>query len=96
MLVNYQRRGVHLLFIAILVSSALGGLELSTIDEVYDQMLEDGDLAQEEYDLIMNNPEIVTGIGMIFVALCGGMCGLIAAIPLMVSNNGLDKSSLFG
>ncbi|MBT5284362.1 MAG: hypothetical protein HOL29_00135 [Euryarchaeota archaeon] len=96
MLVNYQRRGVHLLFIAILVSSALGGLELTTIDEVYDQMLEDGDLAQEEYDLIMNNSEIVAGIGMIFVALCGGMCGLIAAIPLMVSNNGLDKSSLFG
>ena len=40
MLVNYQRRGVHLLFASILVASALSGLELTTIDEVYDQMLE--------------------------------------------------------
>jgi uncharacterized oligopeptide transporter (OPT) family protein len=98
MLVNYQRRGVHLLFIAILVFWALAGLELTTADDAdaYDQMLEDGDLSQEEYDFIIDNSGIAVKIGMIFVALCGGMCGLIAAIPLMVSNNGLDKSSLFG
>ena len=98
MLVNYQRRGVHLLFIAILVFWALAGLELTTADDAdaYDQMLEDGDLSQEEYDFIIDNSGIAVKIGMIFVALCGGMCVLIAAIPLMVSNNGLDKSSLFG
>ncbi|MDA8531200.1 hypothetical protein N9M83_04590 [Candidatus Poseidonia alphae] len=96
MLVSYQRRGVQLLFGAILVGSVLNGLELTMMDEIYDQMLDDGDLTQEEYDVISASSGLVAGIGMFFVALCGGMCALIAAIPLMVSNNGLDKSSLFG
>ena len=96
MLVSYQRRGVQLLFGAILVGSVLSGLELTMMDEIYDQMLDDGDLTQEEYDVISASSGLVAGIGMFFVALCGGMCALIAAIPLMVSNNGLDKSSLFG
>ena len=95
MLVSYQRRGVQLLFGAILVGSVLSGLELTMMDEIYDQMLDDGDLTQEEYDVISASSGLVAGIGMFFVALCGGMCALIAAIPLMVSNNGLDKSSLF-
>lgn len=96
MLVSYQRRAVQILFGAILIGTVLNALELTMIDEIYDQMLEDGDLNQEEYDVISSNSGLVAGIGMFFVALCGGMCALIAAIPLMVSNNGLDKSSLFG
>lgn len=96
MLVSYQRRGVQLLFGAILVGSVLSGLELTMMDEIYDQMLDDGDLTQDEYEVISASSGLVAGIGMFFVALCGGMCALIAAIPLMVSNNGLDKSSLFG
>jgi hypothetical protein len=30
------------------------------------------------------------------LVVCGGVCGLIVAIPLMISNNGLDGSKLFG
>ena len=29
-------------------------------------------------------------------AVCNAVCALIVAIPLMVSNNGLDDSKLFG
>jgi hypothetical protein len=96
MLVSYQRRGVHLLFAAILVSSVLSGVELTMTDDIYDQMYEDGDLSEEEYEVISANSGLISGIGMFMVALCGGICGLIVAIPLMVSNNGLDNSSLFG
>lgn len=96
MLVSYQRRGVHLLFAAILVSSVLSGVELTMTDEIYDQMYEDGDISEEEYEIISANSGLISGIGMFMVALCGGICGLIVAIPLMVSNNGLDDSSLFG
>lgn len=96
MLVSYQRRGIHLLFAAILLSSVLSGAELTMTDDIYGQMYEDGDLTEEEYDLISANSGLVSGIGMFFVALCGGFCVLIVAIPLMVSNNGLDDSSLFG
>lgn len=96
MLVSYQRRGVHLLFVAILIGSVLSGVEFTMMDDVYDQMLEDGDISQDEYEIIESNSGLITGVGMFFVAFCGGMCALVAAIPLMVSNNGLDKSSLFG
>jgi hypothetical protein len=59
-------------------------------------MLETEELSQEEYDLLMENNGLVQGVGLFFVAFCGGFCALIVAIPLMVSNNGLDNSKLFG
>ena len=96
MLTRYERRAIPLLLIAIFVSTIAGGVQLSMVDTIYDQMLEDGDLTQEEYDLVMDNNGLVQGIGLFFVAFCGGFCALIVAIPLMVSNNGLDNSKLFG
>ena len=41
------------------------------------------------------NAGLFAGIGMIFIVVCYGICGLIIAIPMMISNNGLDDSSLF-
>ena len=96
MLTRYERRGVHLLLLTILASTALGGVQVSMIDEVYDDMLANGELTQEEYDLAMESNGLIQGLGAVFLAICGGMCALIVAIPLMVSNNGLDESKLFG
>ena len=96
MLTRYERRAIPLLLIAIFVSTIAGGVQLSMVDTIYDQMLEDGDLTKEEYDLVMDNNGLVQGVGLFFVAFCGGFCALIVAIPLMVSNNGLDNSKLFG
>lgn len=96
MLTRYERRGVTLLIIAILVGTVAGGIQLSMVDEVYGDMLESEQITQEEYDLLIENNGLVQGIGLFFVAFCGGFCALIVAIPLMVSNNGLDNSKLFG
>ena len=96
MLVKYQRKGVMLLLVAIGLSTAVGVGQMSMTEEIYDQMLADEDITQEEYDLIMETSGLIQGIGTVMVVLCGGMCGLIVAIPLMVSNNGLDDSKLFG
>ena len=35
-------------------------------------------------------------IGIGFSAVCNGICGIIVAIPLMVSGSGMDNSKLFG
>ncbi|MBL6887181.1 MAG: hypothetical protein ISR24_07220 [Candidatus Poseidonia sp.] len=96
MLTRYERRAIPLLIIAIFVSTIAGGVQLSMVDTIYEEMLENGDLTQDEYDLVMENNGLVQGIGLFFVAFCGGFCALIVAIPLMVSNNGLDNSKLFG
>ena len=96
MLVKYQRKGVMLLLVAIGLSTAVGVGQMTMTEEIYDQMLADEDISQEEYDMIMETSGLIQGIGTVMVVLCGGMCGLIVAIPLMVSNNGLDDSKLFG
>ena len=96
MLVNYQRRGVMLLILTILLSTGVGVAQMSMADDIYVQMLEDGDLTQEEYDMIQQTSGLIQGIGMVMMVFCGGICGLIVAIPLMISNNGLDESKLFG
>ena len=96
MLMNYQRRGAMLLFLAIALSAVVGVGQLSMVDQIYDQMLDDGDLTQEEYDALQEVGGIVQGVGMVMVLFCNAMCGLMVAIPMMVSNNGLDDSKLFG
>ena len=37
-----------------------------------------------------------TGINIAFTSVCSGICGLIVAIPLMISGSGMDDSSLVG
>ena len=75
----------------------VGVAQISMVDTAYDQMLENGDISQEEYDAVQNVGDgVVAGVGMVILAFCNALCGLIVAIPLMVSNNGLDDSKLFG
>ena len=64
----------------------------------YDQLYEDGDLTEEEYNALseIDDGGLVQAIGTVFVVICNGVCLGIVAIPLMVSNNGLDDSKLFG
>jgi len=96
MMINYQRRGIILLFCAIALTTLVGVGQLSMVDAAYDQMLENGDISQEEYDTIQNvGDDVVAGVGIVILAFCNALCGLIVAIPLMVSNNGLDESKLF-
>ena len=97
MMINYQRRGIILLFCAIALTTLVGVAQISMVDTAYDQMLEDGDMSQEEYDAVQSvDDSVITGIGIVILAFCNALCGLIVAIPLMVSNNGLDDSKLFG
>ena len=96
MLINYQRRGVMLLLLVIGLSAAVGVGQLTMVDDIYDQMLDEGDLTREEYDALQEVGGIVQGVGMVMVVFCNAICGLMVAIPLMVSNNGLDESKLFG
>ena len=96
MLMNYQRRGVMLLLLAIVLSTGVGVAQMSMADDIYDQMLEEGELTQEEYDVVVASSGLDQGVGMVLMVFCGGICGLIVAIPLMISNNGLDQSKLFG
>ena len=37
-----------------------------------------------------------TGVDIAFSGVCTLICGVIAAIPLMVSGSGMDDSKLFG
>ncbi len=96
MLINYQRRGVMLLLLAIGLSAAVGVGQLTMVDDIYEQLLDEGELTQEEYDALQEVGGIVQGVGMVMVVFCNAICGLLVAIPLMVSNNGLDESKLFG
>ena len=96
MLVNYQRRGAMLLFLVLVLGAVVGAAQLSIVVD-YDELLEDEQITQQEYDALQQvDAGLVQGIGMVLVVFCNAMCGLMVAIPLMVSNNGLDDSKLFG
>jgi len=83
-MMNYQRKGVHLVLLGILVGF-LFSIILSFTGST--------DVAANNADL---NESVVSGIAVGVSAVCSALCGLIVAIPLMVSNNGLDDSKLFG
>ena len=85
-----------LLFLVLVLGAVVGAAQLSIIVD-YDQLLENEQITQEEYDALQQvGGGLVQGIGMVLVVFCNAMCGLMVAIPLMVSNNGLDDSKLFG
>ena len=77
---KYQRRGVHLLLLSIVFSYILSLISAS--------LGGDGGLGSIFGDEAAF--AIIAGISTV----CNGICGLIVAIPLMISNNGLDDSSL--
>lgn len=81
-LINYQRRGVHLIVVGILISTGLAFLTFF--------LGEDGGLGE-----LLQNESAAFGILSIVQAISAVVCGLIAAIPILTSSVGLDRSSLF-
>ena len=96
MMTNYQKRGVHLSLILVAISAIIGIVAIMMMPGIIDDLVEEEDLTAEERDSLEQNTGTIMGLGAIFVVVCNGICGLIIAIPLMISDNGLDNSSLFG
>ena len=96
MMTNYQKRGVHLSLVLIAISAIVGMAAIMMMPDILDDIAEEENLSAEEREDLDEYSGTVMGIGAIFVLICNGICGLIIAIPLMISNNGLDNSSLFG
>lgn len=95
MITNYQMRGVQISLAMIVVSTIVGLAMFALMPDLLDDLADDEDLTSEEREELDEFGGIIMGVGAIFTVICNGICGLIIAIPLMISNNGLDKSSLF-
>ena len=96
MMTNYQKRGVHLSLVMVAISAVIGIAAIMMMPDIIDDLVEEEGLTAEERDEVEAYSGAIMGLGAIFVVICNGICGLIIAIPLMISNNGLDNSSLFG
>lgn len=96
MIQAYQKRGVHLSLVMLVVSTIVGVLMLTMMPDLIDDIAEDENLSDDEREQLDANSGLLAGVGAIFIVICNGICGLIIAIPLMISNNGLDDSKLFG
>ena len=79
---QYKRKGIHLVLIGIGVSFFIG---LSSV-------LAGGDGGLSEF---IDNESAVFAFFAIIEGICSVVCGLLVAIPLMTSAQGLDDSSLF-
>ena len=96
MMTNYQKRGVHLSLVMVAISAVIGIAAIMMMPDIIDDLVEEEGLTDEEREDVEAYSGAIMGLGAIFVVICNGICGLIIAIPLMISNNGLDNSSLFG
>ena len=96
MIQAYQKRGVHLSLVMLVISTIIGVLMLTMMPDLIDDIADDEDLSDDEREQLEANTGLLAGVGAIFIVICNGICGLIIAIPLMISNNGLDDSKLFG
>ena len=90
LMTQYKKKGVTLSL------SLIGVVMLALMPGMIDQIIEDENLSDDEAEELRNATGLIAGIGMIGILVCNGICGLIIAIPLMISNNGLDDSKLFG
>ena len=95
MMTNYQMRGVQISLAMIVVSTIVGLAMFALMPDLLDDLADEEDLTSEEREELDEYGGVIMGVGAIFTVICNGICGLIIAIPLMISNNGLDKSSLF-
>ncbi len=92
---NYQRRGVQLVLITVLVGFIVASASTLVLDDIMLEELDNGSMTQEDYDATQGFMAVLGGIVIAVSAVCYGICGLIVAIPLMSANGGLDESSLF-
>lgn len=96
MMTNYQKRGVQLSLVMIVISAIVALVAMMMMPDILDDIAEEENLSAEERDDLEQYSGTIMGIGAVLVVVCNGICGLIIAIPLMISDNGLDNSSLFG
>lgn len=101
LILNYKRQGVHLALAMILITAIIGLISVNVAlgPDYYEEMRDSGEITQEEYEGLQGLDEASGALGAIasvFVVLCYGTCMGIIAIPLMIANNGLDESKLFG
>ena len=92
---NYERRGVQLVLITVLVGFISASASTLVLGDIMQEELENGNITQGEYDATQGFMAVLGGIMIAVSAVCYGICGLIVAIPLMSANGGLDDSSLF-
>ena len=92
---NYERRGVQLVLITVLVGFITASASTFILGDIMLEELDNGNMTQEEYDATQGFGAILGGIMIAVSAVCYGICGLIVAIPIMSANGGLDESSLF-
>ena len=92
---NYERRGVQLVLITVLLGFITVSASSFILGDIMLEELDNGNMTQEEYDATQGFGAILGGIMIAVSAVCYGICGLIIAIPLMSANGGLDDSSLF-
>ena len=93
---NYERRGVQLVLITVLVGFITESASTFILGDLLQEELDNGNMTQEDYDATQGfGGAILGGIMIAVSAVCYGICGLIVAIPLMSANGGLDDSSLF-
>ena len=78
MMVNFQRKGIY-----IIIGGIILGFILSTISVMM------GDF-EGLGDSVGVSDTAANGILIGIQGLCNVLCGVIVAIPLMISNNGLD------
>lgn len=96
-MLQFNRQGVYIVMgaIALVAFSTIASFQI-VLD--YDEMLENGDISQQEYDVITDEDlgGAVTVIGTISVVICNGICMAIVAIPLMIANNGFQSQKNYG
>jgi len=92
---NYERRGVQLVLITVLLGFITASASTFILGDLLQEELDNGNMTQEDYDATQGFGAILGGIMIAVSAVCYGICGLIIAIPLMSANGGLDDSSLF-
>ena len=91
---SYKKWGIQMTWVLLVLGIVSSIAQVMVLPDMYAQMVEDGDMTEEEFDLLTSQGELVTGIGIGISVFCGGICALMVAIPMMVANNGLDNSSL--
>ena len=97
MVQNYQKKGIHLSLLLLVVSTIVSVAMMSLMPGMIDDLIEeDNDLTDDDKEQLEASTGLIAGIGIVFIVICNGICGLIIAIPMMISNNGLDDSKLFG
>ena len=96
MMTQYKKKGIHICLAMIVASAIIGMVSLTLVPDMLDDIAEEENMDDEEREELEALNGAVMGVGAVFTIVCNGICGLIVAIPLMVSNNGLDDSKLFG